>query len=218
MQTVDCVLFEPVGCLAEFPRDEFTEIALKLSGERTASNRSGSEAYWMVLDWMQKAGRELTSAEKEMVEALEIQAIDRVELYEDVIPSLSELAEMGVGTLIASSLSAPAVAHFLDRFSLAGSFREVWNRDNSGGVKTHPLTRAMEGASFKPENVISLADTEEGLKTATDVGASSILMINDYDEGRRLAMYGPTGGIVSLHELPDFVRLVAENVGVSEQS
>ena len=49
-------------------------------------------------------------------------------------------------------------------------------------------------------------------------GATYQALINDYDEGRRLAMYGPTGGIVSLHELPDFVRLVAENVKVSEQS
>ena len=66
--------------------------------------------------------------------------------------------------------------------------------------------------------MISLADTEEGLKTATDAGANSILMINDYDEGRRLAMHGPTGGIVSLHELPDFIRLVAENAKVSDRS
>jgi hypothetical protein len=34
-------------------------------------------------------------------------------------------------------------------------------------------------------------------------------MMNDPDEARRLAMHDPAGGIVSLHELPDFVRLVA---------
>ena len=46
---------------------------------------------------------------------MEIQAIDRVELYEDVVPSLSECNKMGVRTLIASSLSGPAVAHFVEK-------------------------------------------------------------------------------------------------------
>ncbi len=218
MQRVDCILFEPVGCLAEFPRDEFNEIALKLFGHENPANRSGSEAYWNVLDWMQKMDKEFGPSDKELVEGLEIQAIDRVELYEDVGPSLSELNGMGIESLIASSLSEGAVNHFIERFALADAFRAVWTRDNAGGVKTVPLARAIADSAFEPENVISLADTEEGLKAATDVGANSILMINDYDEGRRLAMHGPTGGIVSLHELPDFVRLVAENTGVSSQT
>jgi len=41
-----------------------------------------------------------------------------------------------------------------------------------------------------------------------------MLMFNDYDEGKRLAMLGPSGGIVSLHELPDAIRLVAEGAKV----
>ena len=45
------------------------------------------------------------------------------------------------------------------------------------------------------------------------VGVSPVLMMNDPDEARRLAMRQPAGGIVSLHELPDFVRLVAANSG-----
>jgi len=34
-------------------------------------------------------------------------------------------------------------------------------------------------------------------------------MMNDPDEARRLTAHNPAGGIVSLHELPDFIRLVA---------
>jgi hypothetical protein len=34
----------------------------------------------------------------------------------------------------------------------------------------------------------------------------AILMMNDPDEAMKLTTPGPTGGIVSLHELPDFVR------------
>jgi hypothetical protein len=57
--------------------------------------------------------------------------------------------------------------------------------------------------------VMFLVDTLEGLKIAQVVGVHSILMMNDPDEARRLAMHNPSGGIVSLHELPDFIRLVA---------
>jgi hypothetical protein len=34
-------------------------------------------------------------------------------------------------------------------------------------------------------------------------------MMNDPDEARRLAMHNPAGGVVSLHEIPDFIRLIA---------
>ena len=36
-------------------------------------------------------------------------------------------------------------------------------------------------------------------------------LINDYEQGRRVALYSPTGGIVSLRELPDAIRLAAES-------
>jgi hypothetical protein len=38
-------------------------------------------------------------------------------------------------------------------------------------------------------------------------------MMNDPDEAKRLVQQDPAGGIVSLHELPDFIRLVgAQNI------
>jgi hypothetical protein len=43
-------------------------------------------------------------------------------------------------------------------------------------------------------------------------------MINDYDEGRMLAERSPAGGIVSLAELPDFLRLIEQRSGLSTQS
>jgi len=59
-----------------------------------------------------------------------------------------------------------------------------------------------------------LADTAEGFKVAKRVGVNTILMMNDPDEARRLALEEPAGGIVSLYELPDFLRLVtAQNAG-----
>ncbi len=48
-------------------------------------------------------------------------------------------------------------------------------------------------------------------EVARELGTNSILMINDYEQGRRLALYAPSGGIVSLKELPDAIRLVAES-------
>jgi len=58
--------------------------------------------------------------------------------------------------------------------------------------------------------VMVLADTKEGIELARAAGTNSILMINDYDQGRRLAMQSPTGGIVSLRELADAIQLVFE--------
>jgi len=49
------------------------------------------------------------------IEALELEAVERVSLYEDVIPALSELKAMGIRLIIASSLSQSAIAQFLKR-------------------------------------------------------------------------------------------------------
>jgi hypothetical protein len=52
MQPIEAILFEPVGCLAEFPADEFNAIAERVLGHPPTSSKSGSEAYWYVLDLM----------------------------------------------------------------------------------------------------------------------------------------------------------------------
>jgi hypothetical protein len=45
-----------------------------------------------------------------------------------------------------------------------------------------------------------------------------MLMINDYDEGRALAERNPAGGIVSLAELPDALRLIEQRSGLRAPS
>ena len=211
MRIVKAVFFEPVGCLAEFPAKEFDEIAASVFKFEGSDSRSGSEAYWRLLDLMQKSGNSLTPAETRIVEGLELQAVERVEPYEDVAPALATLRDMSIGLLVTSSLSAVAVSRFLEKFSLTPFFSAVWTRDNSEGVKTAPLAKAVQGARFQPEHVMSLFDTLDGLSVAREVGVNSILMIDDPDEARKLALQAPTGGIISLHELPDAIRLVAEN-------
>jgi phosphoglycolate phosphatase-like HAD superfamily hydrolase len=210
MQIIKAVLFEPVGCLAEFPAEEFNEIATSVFDLKEPASPSGSEAYWQLLDLMHASGKTLTPAETQIVEDLELQAVNKAHLYEDVVPALAELKAMNMTLVIASSLSAIAVSRFLERFSLTDCFSAVWTRDNARGVRTAPLAKAMESASLQPEHVMSLADTVDGLMVAKELGANSILMFNDYDEGKRLAMHAPTGAIVSLHELPDAIRFVAE--------
>lgn len=182
MLPIEGILFEPVGCLAEFPAG-FREITTCFAGGGAA-------------------------------EAVEVQAVESARLYEDVVPALSELKSMGIKLLIASSLSNAAVTRFLDKHSLHGLFSAVWNRDNAGGVRAAPLRRAIACASLKPEQTMFLTDTAEGIKVAESVGVISVLIMNDPDEAKRLSMSHPAGGIVSLHELPDFVRFVAAgNVG-----
>ncbi len=200
MLPIEGVLFEPVGCLAEFPSEPFLEIAARLSGRKKRTSKSGSRAYWHLLNLMEASGGNT-------IEALELQAVDCASVYEDVMPALSELKAMGIKLFIASSLSGTAIMRFLQTSCPAELFSAVWSRDNAGGVKAAPLRAAVDG--LKPGHAVFLADTAEGLKAAKSVGVNSILMMNDPDEARRLAMHDPAGGIVSLHELPDFIRLVA---------
>lgn len=214
MRTIKAVLFDPVGCLAEFPAGEFNEIAARVFDVQDAAGRSGSEAYWEVLDLMEESGRQLTPAETKTAEDLELQAVEKAHLYEDVAPALAALQAMNITLLVASSLSATAVSRFLEKFSLRDFFSGVWTRDNAGGVEAAPLVKAMESASLQPEHVMSLVDTAASLMVTKQVGANAILMIDDPDEARKLAAQAPAGGIVSLHELPDAIRLVAEGAKV----
>ena len=213
MQLIENVLFEPVGCLADFPVEPFNEIAVRVFGRRKKPGRSASRTYWHLLNLMPASGRQLDHAERSVVEALELEAVAGAAVYEDDVPALSELnASMGIHSIrlfIASSLSSIAVTRFVDQGGLTPFFSGVWSRDTAGGIKAAPLARAIEGASLAPERTMYLVDTAEGLKVATDVGVNAILMMNDPDEARRLALRNPAGGIVSLHELPDFIRLVA---------
>jgi len=175
MHTIHAVLVEPVGCLAEFPAKEFDEIAARFFGD-TSTHDSGSEAFWRSLDLLDRSGSSLEPAKETIARELEIQAIDQVELYEDVRPALSQLKEVRIQLLLASSLSNRAARRFLERFSLEEVFTAVWDRDSAGGIKAMPLLKAMESASLRPEHVITLVDTVEGLEAARDLGTNSILM------------------------------------------
>jgi beta-phosphoglucomutase-like phosphatase (HAD superfamily) len=199
METIEAVLLEPVGCLAEFPAGPFLEIAARLSGRKQTS-RSGSRAYWHLLNLMEASGCP-------SIERYEIEAVEAAVIYEDVSPALSQLKAMGVRRIIASSFCNAAIARFLERcpdLEVDG----IWNRDTAGGIKAAPLVQALKGASLRPERTMFLTDTAEGLKVAASAGVHAILMMNDPDESRRLAAHNPAGGIVSLHELPDFIRFV----------
>ena len=216
MQPIEAILFEPVGCLAEFAPEEFDAIAGRVFGRPPAPGRSGSEAYWDVLRLMDTGGKQLTARERAMIEDHEIQAVDRVRAYEDVAPALAELKELGITSIVASSLSTGAVTRFLEKFSLVDSFADVWSRNTAGGVKDVPLTKALTSRSMRSDRVMFITDTAEGLQTAKRAGVNAILMMNDPDEAMKLTAHDPAGGIVSLHELPDFVRLVAAENARSE--
>src|ERR1700678_2060668 len=195
METIKGVLFEPIGCLAEFPPEPFHEIAVRLYGKRGKASRSASRTYWHLLN-----------LGGDTIEALEVQAVDSAVIYDDVLPALAELKVMGIKLFIASSLSHGAITRFLAK--CPHEFEGIWSRDNAEGIKAAPLTRALDGAALRPENTMFLIDTAEGIRVGESVVVNSVLMMNDPDESRRLAMLNPGGGIVSLHELPDFIRLV----------
>jgi phosphoglycolate phosphatase-like HAD superfamily hydrolase len=201
MQPIEAILFEPVGCLAEFSPEPFQEIAARLLNGRKQPCKSGSRSYWHLLNLIEGCPTEWPAG-------LELQAVNTAEAYDDVQPALAELKQLGIRLLLTSSLSASALKCFARRIAVLEFFEATWGRDNSAGVKALPLRRALHSSSLKPERTVFLTDTAEGLEVAKSVGVNAVLMMNDPDEAKRLALRGPAGGIVSLHELPDFVRLV----------
>ena len=217
MRDIAAILFDPVGSLAEFPPEPFVDIATRVFRRAPAPDVSGSQAYWDVVNLMEQSSKPGSTwrpalagpAGLSVIEACELTAVDRASVYEDAAPALSELAGMGIGLIATSSLSDAALTRFLEHSSLGPMFADRWSRDTAGGVACEPLAKAIAARSLEPERVMVLTDTADGLRTAKQVGANAILMMNDPDEAMRLTAQNPDGGIVSLHELPDFVRLVA---------
>jgi beta-phosphoglucomutase-like phosphatase (HAD superfamily) len=203
MLNIDGILLEPVGCLAEFPPGPFHEIAVRVLGRKGKASPSGSRSYWHLLNMIGE------TSSSSLAEALEIEAVNAASIYDDTVPALAELKAMGVHLSIASSLSNAAITRFLGKHALGEFFAGIWNRDNAGGIKAIPLVRALRAASLQPENAMFLTDTVEGIKVARAAEVHPVLMMNDPDEARRLAMHNPSGGVVSLHEIPDFIRLIA---------
>jgi phosphoglycolate phosphatase-like HAD superfamily hydrolase len=209
MQNIGALLFDPVGSLAEFPAGPFVDIATRVFGRTLGAGLSGSQAYWEVLKLLDAADGPLGAHDRAIVEEGEQQAVDEAHQYEDAAPALAELAGLGIRLIVASSLSQIALTRFLERSSFGGVFADVWSRDAAGGVTCAPLARALAAQPLAPDRMMVLTDTADGLRTARQVGVNAILMMNDPDEAMRLTAHNPAAGIVSLHELPDFVRLVA---------
>ena len=101
------------------------------------------------------------------------------EIYGDAAPALAELETLGVKMIAVTSLSVAE------------------------------LTKAVAESALSADRVICLTHTEQGLRAAKAAGVHPVLMMNDPDEAMRLTSLNPAGGIVSLHELPDFVRFIA---------
>jgi hypothetical protein len=91
-------------------------------------------------------------------------------------------------------------------------------RDDAGGVMAKVVRCAIDQARLDPARIMVLADTAEGLDMTKRLGLNAMLMINDYDEGRALAERNPAGGIVSLAELPDALRLIEQRSGIRAPS
>ena len=61
----------------------------------------------------------------------------------------------------------------------------------------------------EPDETLYVTDNAEGLTRARDARMIPILLMHNPDEAMRLVANKPAGGIVSLLELPDFIRFVS---------
>ena len=169
---------------------------------------SARRTSWLLLNLLDAAIKPLDAKKISIAETLEVEAVDAASIYEDVVPALAELKSQGIRLFVATSLSRRAATRFIERNSIAEFLSGVYTRDDAAGVKTAPLLSALGGASLSPGKTMFLTDSLEGIKVARSVGVLPILMMNDPDEALRLALHNPAGGIVSLHEMPDFIRLI----------
>lgn len=189
MNAIDAILFEPVGALADFP--------------------GGSQRYWDRVLSLASSGEPL-SGDRTLLENSEVESVEGALVYDDAAPALVELRALGVRLIATTSLCETALTRFLERASLSHLFHDRWSRDTAGGVGHVVLAKAVTAASLPPERILFLADTEAGVRAGQHAGVNPILMMNDPDEAMRLtSSCKPAGGVVSLHELPDFVRFVA---------
>src|SRR5437870_1034777 len=150
MQIIHGILFEPVGCLAEFSPEPFNDMATLVSGRRSKASRSAGRTYWNLLNLMETMGMRLSESQIAQIEDLELQAVETASVYEDVVPALSELNAMGVNLLLATSLSRAAAARFIERAALGGMFTVVSSRDRAEEVRAVPLRKALTMASLEP--------------------------------------------------------------------
>jgi beta-phosphoglucomutase-like phosphatase (HAD superfamily) len=214
VETIAAVLFEPVGCLAEFRAEEFDSAASELFAAAAEADATGSEDYWRLCGLLGERGDALAAAGKTRLQQLELGAVEHAELYEDVRPSLEELRRLGVAAHLVSSLSRPAVARFVERFSLADLFAAPVTRDEAGGVMDRPLRHAIASFSLDPRQTIYLVDTAQALDMTKALGLNAVMMFNDFDKSRALAERGPAGGVASLAELADALRLIEQRAGM----
>jgi beta-phosphoglucomutase-like phosphatase (HAD superfamily) len=214
LDAIAAVVFEPVGCLAEFRAEEFNIAARELFASTEDIAATGSQAYWRLIGLIDQAGSAVAVSSLARLDELELAAVERAELYEDVRPSLEKLRSTGVSAYLVSSLSRRAVRRFMERFSLVDLFARAVTREEAQGVAAQPLRHALELASLDPQRIVYLVDTAEALNMAKQIGTNALLMINDYDEGRALAERNPAGGIVSLAELADVLQLIDQRSGL----
>jgi len=217
VDAIKAVLFEPVGCLAEFRADEFDQASAELFAAAAEPAASGSQAYWRMLGLLAPRYGALSKTEQERLVGFELQAAEHADLYPDVRTALAELKQMGVAAWIVSSLSRAAVARFIERFSLADLLSGVIAREDAQGVMDAPLRHAIAQAKLEAARLMVLVETAQAIAVANPLRLNTMLMINDYDEGRVLAERSPAGGLVSLAELPDALRLIEQRAGLTAQ-
>src|ERR1041385_1726034 len=84
-----------------------------------------------------------------------------------------------------------------------GSYEDVepaFSELKAMGIQLH--------VAAEPDETMYVTNNAEGLARAKAAGMIPILLMHDPDEAMRLVANYSAGGIVSLLELPDFIRIV----------
>ena len=174
VDAITAVMFEPVGCLAEFRAEEF-DVALR-GAVRLGCRRlptSGSQAYWRLLGLLDQAGGTLPRPSLARLEELELAAVERAELYEDVAARAAKSSRStGVSALPGLVALAPR------RRALHRAFRPCrpvcrLGRARGGAGRHGPAAAPCHRwrARSSPRRIIYLVDTADSARH--DQGSSA---------------------------------------------
>jgi phosphoglycolate phosphatase-like HAD superfamily hydrolase len=201
-------VIDPIGVLAEFNPSDFQEVGIIYNTHGNERFKEPFRSYWHLLARVQNSSPSLSAFDANQVKNFEFEAIANAKLYADAISSLKELQSRGVKLSIASCLSIDSLNEFLDVFSLRQFFLSVSGRESLNDSLTSLLVRALSEGQMKPEETVFVADNDFGICLAGEVKTKFMLIINSYDQARKIIESGCSSAIVSLLELPNAIKLI----------
>ncbi len=116
-----------------------------------------------------------------------LQWVKNAQLYEDVLPTLTELRTHGVRQIVLSATERKMLEGQLASLGILGFFEEIFGLDNIHAASK--LSLAEKWRSEHPnERVLLIGDTDHDVEAARAIGVECVLVARGHQSKRRLKM------------------------------